>query len=397
MPWGSSVDSVADASVQPLVRKAAAWSWRLLVILAGILALLWLIKHLEFIVVPFALATMVTAMLVPVVDWLDRRGLPRGAAVAIVIISGFIVVGGILTFVILQFIEGAPQLVQQVTVSINSAKEWLTTGVFSHFSTEQLDKFTKGAIDALQNNQAKLTSGVFTTAGTITEIVTGALLMFFTLVFLLQGGRNIYAFTTKIFPTNVRERVRDAGRAGFHSLIGYVRATFLVALVDAVGIGTGLAIMGIPLALPLASLVFLGAFIPLVGAVIAGGLAVIVALIAKGWVFALITLGLIIAVQQLESHILQPLVMGRAVSVHPLAVVLAIAGGGVLAGIIGALLAVPVVAVLNSSVRVLLAEDPAAEEQALETEIGPAIKAEPDDVSDAEATAGPPDAADPQR
>ena len=397
MPWGSSVDSVADASVQPLVRKAAAWSWRLLVILAGILALLWLIKHLEFIVVPFALATMVTAMLVPVVDWLDRRGLPRGAAVAIVIISGFIVVGGILTFVILQFIEGAPQLVQQVTVSINSAKEWLTTGVFSHFSTEQLDKFTKGAIDALQSNQAKLTSGVFTTAGTITEIVTGALLMFFTLVFLLQGGRNIYAFTTKIFPTNVRERVRDAGRAGFHSLIGYVRATFLVALVDAVGIGTGLAIMGIPLALPLASLVFLGAFIPLVGAVIAGGLAVIVALIAKGWVFALITLGLIIAVQQLESHILQPLVMGRAVSVHPLAVVLAIAGGGVLAGIIGALLAVPVVAVLNSSVRVLLAEDPAAEEQALETEVGPAIKAESDDVSDAEATAGPPDAADPQR
>jgi predicted PurR-regulated permease PerM len=288
-------------------------------------------------------------------------------------------------------------LVQQVTVSINSAKEWLTTGVFSHFSTEQLDKFTKGAIDALQSNQAKLTSGVFTTAGTITEIVTGALLMFFTLVFLLQGGRNIYAFTTKIFPTNVRERVRDAGRAGFHSLIGYVRATFLVALVDAVGIGTGLAIIGIPLALPLASLVFLGAFIPLVGAVIAGGLAVIVALIAKGWVFALITLGLIIAVQQLESHILQPLVMGRAVSVHPLAVVLAIAGGGVLAGIIGALLAVPVVAVLNSSVRVLLAEDPAAEEQALEAEVGPAIKAEPDELSDAEATAGPPDAADPQR
>jgi predicted PurR-regulated permease PerM len=368
-----------------------------LVILAGILALLWLIKQLEFIVVPFALATMVTAMLVPVVDWLDRRGLPRGAAVAIVIISGFIVVGGILTFVILQFIAGAPQLVQQVTVSINSAKEWLTTGVFSHFSTEQLDKFTKGAIDALQSNQAKLTSGVFTTAGTITEIVTGALLMFFTLVFLLQGGRNIYAFTTKIFPNNVRERVRDAGRAGFHSLIGYVRATFLVALVDAVGIGTGLAIMGIPLALPLASLVFLGAFIPLVGAVIAGGLAVIVALIAKGWVFALITLGLIIAVQQLESHILQPLVMGRAVSVHPLAVVLAIAGGGVLAGIIGALLAVPIVAVLNSSVRVLLAEDPAAEEQALEAEVGPPIKAESDDVSDAEATAGPPDAADPQR
>ena len=398
MPWGSPVDTgsfnrEADSSVQPLVRKAAAWSWRLLVILAALVALLWLITKLEFIVVPVALATMITAMLVPVVDWLDRRGLPRGAAVAIVILTGFIVVGGLLTFVVLQFIAGAPALVQQVTASINGAKQWLTTGVFSHFSTEQLDKFSKGAIDALQNNQAKLTSGVFATAGTITEIVTGALLVLFTLIFLLQGGRNIFAFITQIFPTSVRERVRDAGRAGFHSLIGYVRATFLVALVDAIGIGTGLAIMGIPLALPLASLVFLGAFIPLVGAVVAGGLAVIVALIAKGWVFALITFGLIIAVQQLESHILQPLVMGRAVSVHPLAVVLAIAAGAVLAGIVGALLAVPIVAVLNSAARVLLADDPAAEEEALEAEVGPAIRAEPDDV---EVKAGPPDAAGPQ-
>ncbi|MDT4998752.1 MAG: putative heme transporter, partial [Mycobacterium sp.] len=222
--------------------------------------------------------------------------------------------------------------------------------------------------------------GALSTAGTITELVTGALLMFFTLIFLLQGGRNIYAYVTKIFPVTVRDRVRDAGRAGFHSLIGYVRATFLVALVDAVGIGTGLAIMGIPLALPLASLVFLGAFIPLVGAVIAGGLAVIVALIAKGWVFALITLGVIIAVQQLEAHVLQPLVMGRAVSVHPLAVVLAIAAGAVLAGIVGALLAVPTVAMVNSAVRVLLADDPKVEEERLEAEVGPAINAEPDDL-----------------
>jgi predicted PurR-regulated permease PerM len=401
MPFGSSVDSEADASVSPVVRKAAAWSWRLLLILAAFVALVWLIGHLEVIVVPFALATMVTAMLVPLVDWLDRRGLNRGAAVAIVLLSGFVVVGGILTFVVSQFIEGAPALVQEVTRSMEGWRQWLTTGVFSHFSAEQIDKFTTGAIDALQSNQAKLTSGVFATAGTITEILTGALLMFFTLIFLLHGGRNIYSFTTKVFPISVRERVRDAGRAGFQSLIGYVRATFLVALVDAVGIGTGLAIMGIPLALPLASLVFLGAFIPLVGAVVAGGLAVVVALIAKGWVFALITLGLILAVQQLESHILQPLVMGRAVAVHPLAVVLAIAGGTVTAGIIGALLAVPIVAFLNSAVRVLIAEDPAAVERELEAEVGPVIKGKADDLEDAEAerdaTADPPAAADPPR
>jgi putative heme transporter len=299
----------------------------------------------------------------------------------LMLLGGFAVVGGILAFVVSQFIEGAPALVEQVSRSIDGIRDWLIDGPL-HLSREQIDNAGNAAIEALQNNQEKVTTGALSTAGTVTEIVTGAVLVLFTLIFLLQGGRNIYSFVTQIFPPSVRERVRDAGRAGFHSLIGYVRATFLVALVDAVGIGTGLAIMGVPLALPLASLVFLGAFIPLVGAVIAGALAVVVALIAKGLIYALITLGLVIAVQQLEGHVLQPLVMGRAVSIHPLAIVLVIAGGGVLAGIIGALLAVPALAFLNSSIRVLIAKDPAAEEAAQESEDGPLVKAEADDVEE---------------
>ncbi|WP_396898579.1 AI-2E family transporter [Mycolicibacterium sp.] len=373
-------DSVADESVTPLVRKAAAWSWRLLIILAAVIAVLWLIKRLEVLVVPVALATMVTALLLPAVDFMDRYGFPRGAAVALVLLAGIAVVGGILTFVVSQFIEGAPALVEQMTRSIDGVRHWLINGP-PHLSKEQIDQAGNTAIDALRNNQEKLTTGALSTAGTLTELVTGALLMLFTLIFLLHGGRNIFGFVSKVFPVDVRERVRDAGRAGFHSLVGYVRATFLVALVDAVGIGTGLAIMGIPLALPLASLVFMGAFIPLVGAVIAGFLAVVVALLAKGFIYALITLGLIIAVQQLEGHVLQPLVMGRAVSIHPLAVVLAIAGGGVLAGIVGALLAVPAVAVINSAVRVLLAENPSAEEARQEAKAGAGviIDAEPDE------------------
>lgn len=376
-------DSVADESVTPLVRKTAAWSWRLLVILAAVVALLWLVKRLELLVVPVALATMVTALLLPAVDFMDRRGAPRGSAVALVLLAGIAVVGGILTFVISQFIEGAPDLVEQMTRSIDGVRNWLIEGPL-HLSREQIDQAGNTAIEALQRNQEELTTGALSTAGTLTELVTGALLMLFTLIFLLQGGRNIFAFVTKVFPENVRERVRDAGRAGFHSLVGYVRATFLVALVDAVGIGTGLAIMGIPLALPLASLVFLGAFIPLVGAVIAGFFAVVVALLSKGFIYALITLGLIIAVQQLEGHVLQPLVMGRAVSIHPLAVVLAIAGGGVLAGIVGALLAVPAVAFLNSSARVLLARDPQAEEARQEAEGETILEAPADDLAERE-------------
>jgi len=371
-----------DDAVEPFVRKAAAWSWRLLVILAAVLALLWLIQRLQVIVVPLALAVMVTALMVPVVDWLDRRGMARGGAVALVLLGGFAVFGGILTFVVSQFISGLPDLVEQVTRSIDNATRWLIEGP-AHLSREQIDKAGDTVVKALQDNQEKLTSGALSTAATLTEIITGALLMFFTLIFLLYGGRNIYAYLTTIVPARARERVRDAGRAGFGSLIGYVRATFLVALVDAVGIGTGLAVMGVPLALPLASLVFLGAFIPLVGAVVSGFLAVVIALLAKGVFYALITLGLVVAVLQLEAHVLQPLVMGRAVSIHPLAIVLAISTGAVLAGIIGALLAVPVLAFFNSAIRVLAAPNPGAEAAQLEADEAPLIMhARPDIPAD---------------
>jgi putative heme transporter len=366
-----------DASVEPLVRKTAAWAWRLLVILAALVALLWVLKKLEIIVVPVLLALVVSALLVPAVDWMDRRGLPRGGAVAVVLLGGFAILGGILAFVVTQFVYGLPDLVEQVTRSIESTRRWLIDGPL-HLRGEQIDNAGNAAIQALHNNQAKLTSGALSTAATITELVTAAVLVLFTLIFFLYGGRNIWQYVTRIFPVDVRERVREAGRAGYGSLIGYVRATFLVALTDAAGVGAGLAIMGIPLALPLASLVFLGAFIPLVGAVIAGFLAVVVALLAKGFVYALITLGLLVAVNQLEAPLLQPLVMGRAVSIHPLAVVLAISTGGVLVGIVGALLAVPTVAFFNNAMQVLLARDPSAEAEKQTEGASAIVDAEPD-------------------
>lgn len=349
-----------DASVEPIVRKTAAWAWRLLVILTALLAFLWVVEKLEVIVVPVLVALLVSALLVPVVDWLNRRGLPRGPAVSLVLLGGFAILGGILTFVIIQFIDGIPGLTEQVTRSIETTRRWLINGP-AHLRSEQIDNAGNAAIEALHNNQAKLTSGALSTAATVTELVTAAVLVLFTLIFFLYGGRNIWQYVVQIIPADARDRVHEAGTAGYGSLIGYVRATFLVALTDAAGVGTGLAIMQIPLALPLASLVFLGAFIPLVGALISGLLAVVVALLAKGIVYALITFGLLIAVNQLEAHLLQPLVMGRAVSIHPLGVVLAISTGGVLAGIVGALLAVPTVAFLNNAMQVLLAKNPAAE------------------------------------
>ncbi len=385
MPAGGASD---DDAVDPFVRKAAAWAWRLLVILAAVVALLWLLWRLEVIVVPVALAVILTALLMPAVDWLDRRWLPRGAAVALILLGGFAVLGGLMTFVVSQFISGLPGLTEQVTRSIDNATQWLIDGPF-HLSLEQIDRAGDAAVKALKDNQEKLTTGALSTAATLTEIITGAVLTVFTLIFLLYGGRNIYDYLTRIVPAHTRDRARAAGRAGFGSLIGYVRATFLVALVDAVGIGAGLAVMGVPLALPLASLVFLGAFIPLVGAVITGFLAVVVALLAKGFFYAFLVLGLVIAVQQLEAHVLQPLVMGRAVSIHPLAIVLALATGAVLAGIIGALLAVPLLAFLNSAIRVLVASDPAKEAAELEAgEDATIVHATPDTPDSAGGPAG---------
>jgi predicted PurR-regulated permease PerM len=370
-----------DAAVAPLVRKTAAWSWRLLIIAAAVWGLLNVLTRLGLVLVPVALGLMLTALLVPAVDFLALHGAPRGGAVGLVLICGLAAVGGVLAFVITQFADGLPQLVDQVTRSIDSIRDWLIDGPL-HLRPDQINHFGDTAISTIRDHQQELTSGALSTAATVTEIVTGALLALFTTIFLLLGGRNIWQFVTQLAPATVRERIREAGAAGFHSLTGYVRATSLVALVDAVGIGTGLAIMGIPLALPLASLVFLGAFIPLVGAVLSGLLAVVVALLAKGAVYALITLGLVIAVMQLEAHVLQPLVMGRAVAIHPLAVVLGISAGSVVAGVVGALLAVPTIAFLNSAARVLLAPDPAEEKTQQEAGDANLLEAQPDRVDE---------------
>jgi predicted PurR-regulated permease PerM len=367
-----------EASVTPLVRRAAAWSWRLLVIFAAAVVVLEVLRRFGVVVVPVALALMLTAMLLPAVDFLDRYGAARGGAVAFVVVLGMCAVVGIMGFVVSQFVDGLPRLVDQVTHSIDTLRNWLINGPVQ-LSRDQINHTGDTVIKSINDHQALLTSGALSTAGTIAEIVTGALLTLFTVIFFLLGGRSIWQFITGLVPVNNRARVRAAGAAGFHSLAGYARATFLVALVDAIGIGTGLAIMGIPLALPLASLVFLGAFVPVVGAVISGLLAVLIALLAKGFIFAAITFGLVIAVMQLEAHVLQPFVMGHAVSIHPLAVVLGIAAGSVIAGIVGALLAVPTIAFLNTFIRVVIAEDPKERGEAMKEGDGAILAAETDE------------------
>lgn len=334
---------------------SGALSWRFIVVIAALYVIVWLAGYFSHLLVPVAIAMLLAALMAPGVDRLVRWGVPRGVSALIVMVAGIAVVGGLLTFVIITFTNGLPQLQRQVNDSLDQIQDWLTTGPL-HLRDEQIQNMINNAIGAIRDNQSAITEGAITTATTIGEILTGLLLTVFVLIFFLYDGPGIWAFVTKGVPARVRDRVDVAGRRGFGALVSYVRATAAVALVDAVGIGIGLAIIGVPLVIPLSALVFLSAFVPIIGAVIAGTVAVLIALVANGFISALLVLAVVIGVMQLESHVLQPWLLGRAVRLHPLAVVLAIAAGLISAGIAGALLSVPLLAVLNAGIKSLLHE-----------------------------------------
>jgi predicted PurR-regulated permease PerM len=274
---------------------------------------------------------------------------------AIVLVAGLALLGGVLTFVISEFTNGLPQLQTQVAKSLDTIQTWLANSPL-HLNSDQI-------VESIKSNQAAITSGALSTAASIGELLAGFVLTLFILIFFLSDGARIWKFVIRGAPAAIRDRVDVAGRRGFSSLIHYVRATAAVAVVDALGIGIGLWIVGVPLVVPLAALVFLGAFIPIIGAVIAGTVAVLVALVANNFVSALIVLAIVVAVMQLEGHVLQPWLMGRAVRLHPLAVVIAITVGLVAASIPGALFAVPLLAVLNAGIRSLVYDhEPAPED-----------------------------------
>lgn len=341
--------------VPRLLRVSAAVGWRLLVVVAAIYVLGIVASHLADLVVPVAIALLLAVLLGPAVGYLAKHKVPRGLATALVMVSGLAVLGGVLTLVIITFVNGLSGLQIQLSHSVDAITSWLTNGPL-HLSHRQLQAVRDKLIAALYANQAGITAGALTTAATITKTLTQILLVLFTLIFLLYDGAGIWQFLIRAAPSRARPRLDIAGRRSLAALVSYIRATAAVAVVDAVGIGVGLTILGIPLAVSLAALVFLGAFIPIIGAVLAGGVAVLIALVTKGAIPALIVLGIVIAVMQLESHVMQPLLLGRAAELHPLAVVLAIAAGLLTAGIVGALLAVPLLAVLNSGIRSLLSE-----------------------------------------
>ncbi|MBU2663170.1 AI-2E family transporter [Actinoplanes bogorensis] len=352
-----STNSRDDAEVPHSLRIAAAWGWRLIVVGLVGWVLLRFIGIISVVVIPLAIALLLSALLAPAVGWLRRLRLPPSLATFLVLICGLAAVAGTFTLVISQFLDGLPQLTQNATAGVRQIQEWAKTGPL-HLSDDQVNQAIDNAQEWINTHSASLTSTGIATAATVFEVLTGMLLVLFSTFFFLRDGRSIWRFVVRLFPVNARWSIADAGDASWVTLGSYVRATVLVAFIDAVGIGIALVILDIPFPFPLAALVFLGAFIPIVGASVSGAVAVLVALVDQGWVYALIVLGAVILVQQIEGHLLQPLIMGRAVAIHPLAVIIGIASGVVLAGIIGALVAVPLIAVLNTGIRRLTRRRP---------------------------------------
>jgi predicted PurR-regulated permease PerM len=350
-----SIAARDDAQVPRPLRVGAAWLWRLLVIVLGTAAVLWAVGRLHEVVVPLLIALLLTALFLPAVSWLTQvLRMPRSLAVAMVMIGGLAVIGGVIALVVNQFIDQVPDLTGKAQDGVRKIQAWLKGGPL-HLSDKQLDDSLNKVQEWVNTHQSTLTSGALTTATTVVTVLFSFFLVIFSTFFFLRDGRRIWYFFVGLLPRSAREPIANAAEQSWRSLTAYVRATVLVAFIDALGIGIGLYIMRIDLAFPLATLVFLGAFIPIIGATLSGTVAVLVALVTKGPGWALIVLALVIGVQQLEGHVLQPLIMGRAVALHPLAVITAIATGGVLAGIMGALVAVPLVAVLNTGIRHLMA------------------------------------------
>lgn len=365
------------------VRSAAAWSWRLLVILGALYVLLYLIARMQLVLTPVAIALLLAGLLQPVASWLRGRGVPRSVAAVLVLLGGVATVAAIITLVVDAISNGFGDLSESVSQGIDEVRDWLVQGPLS-LSQRQIDEAIDGAGAAVADNRETFTAGALATATTVSHLLTGFFLMLFALFFFLRDGRQIWLWLVRLLPRTVREDVDGAGLNAWKTLISYVRATGLVAFVDAVGIGIGLVILKVPLALPLAALVFLGAFIPLIGSFLSGLIAVLVALVSNGPVTALLVLGVVVLVMQMEGHLLQPLLLGRAVKVHPLAVILAIAAGLLVAGIIGALIAVPFVACLNVAMIYLVQGRYAIEEAPVAADIDP----EPPPTEDAHVTAG---------
>jgi predicted PurR-regulated permease PerM len=358
----------------------AAWSWRLLVVAAATALVAWGLWQVRTVTIPLAVAVLLAAFLHAPVARLRRWGWGRTASTVTVFVGSLLLVLGVLTIAGRSLGGQFDQLRDQAVAGVDEIRRWLVEGPW-RVSEAQIQHWFDRIGETINENSDAITSGALSTASMAVEVIAGLALALFATFFFLYDGAAVWAWTVRLLPRAAEARADHAGRLAWVTLTGYVRGTVLVAAFDGLFITILLLVLQVPLAIPLGVLVFFGAFVPLVGAFVTGALAVLVALVTVSPVTALLVLAGIVAVQQLEAHIFQPLVLGRLVRLHPLAVVIAISIGAILAGIPGAVVAVPLVAVLNTVGTYLaggmppLPERPAAEDvPSVDQPAGPASR-----------------------
>ena len=351
------------------VERAAAWGWRVLVIALASYVAYRILSFFSDITVPIAVAVLLTALGMPFVDGLVRLRVPRVLATLVVVLAGIAAIVGILTLVGQQIATQIDDLRSSVADGVGEVQDWLRHGPLG-LSDEQLDAWLDRAQHAIQGNDNEVVKRATEVGSQLTHVATGTFIALFATYFFLYEGDRIWRFLVGMVPAKARTAVDGSGRVAWLSLTAFVRATVLVALVDAIAIAGAAYLLGVPLVFAIGILVFLGAFVPIVGAFTSGIVAVLVALVAQGPWTAVFMLIAVLAVQQIESHGLQPFLMGRLVQVHPLAIIVAIAAGITISGVVGALVAVPTAACANAVVRHLAAQygdtsDPAGAAQSV--------------------------------
>ncbi|WP_330232250.1 AI-2E family transporter [Nocardia sp. NBC_00508] len=321
----------------------AKWAVCIVAIAAGAWVLGFLIARLWVVILPVALAVVVATVLWPPVRWLTAHGLRPALAASIAVLGFLGVLAGVIALIVPSVVNQAPELADKASEGVNQVREWLQ-GPPLRIRDEELDSAVDAIVSRLQSSSEQIATGVFSGVSTATSmLVTLFLVLVLTFFFVKDGPRFLPWLHSVSGSRSGRHLEQVLGRI-WVVLGGFIRTQALVSLIDAVLIGAGLVILGVPLALVLAVITFLGGFVPLVGAFVAGALAVLVALVGNGFVTALIVLGIIVAVQQLEGNVLQPVLQSRSMQLHAVIVLLAVTAGGSLYGIIGAFLAVPAVA-----------------------------------------------------
>jgi putative heme transporter len=336
------------ARVPSWLATSASWAWRLLALLAASSVVLWLLIRLYLVSLPVIIALILATLCVPPARALEARGLHRTASAAIVVIGGLVALGGVFAALTPAFIAQVQELRPTVIAAIDQLFVFLETGPLG-WDREEVMGFFETGLQAAQERGGEIASQVVSGAAIAVQAIAALTLAIVLLFFFVKDGEQIVAWLLSRTPVDHQETMRAVGRRAWTALAGFVRGTAAVALIDAIGIGVGLAIVGVPLVLPIAVLVFLGGFIPVIGAFVTGLLAVLVALAAGGLQQALIVFAIVLAVQQIESNVLQPVIMRRAVSLHPVVILAALTAGATLTGIIGAFLAVPIAAVVAAA------------------------------------------------